>query len=280
MNHESSPALFSRRQLFAAGGGSVLLAAFLAACGDTTTTTAPGVLGNAPAPADLPPISPDRHVYLRTLASIELSIAEAYRRLADDVDLADEPDVAAALERFTADHEAAADEFNEFVTSDGGEAFGCPNPWYDARFIGPLLTRIAGGEGVEPSDNPLRDLRNVVYALESWESASIHQLLGELGQPVAAARLAVAGSRRAAVMALLANPPAQNGFVSPVLDGDEPPVDADNVVVPFALNAVFGQLIPVNVAVGSPDEHGARFSAALATPGDNSFIAADAACDA
>lgn len=275
MNHDNT---FSRRQLLVAGGGSALLAAFLAACGDTATTTAPGVLGNPPSPVELPTITPDRSLYLRTLASIELSIADAYRRLAD-VDLADEPALAAALERFTDDHLGAAEAFNQMAAAAGSEAFDCTNPWYDARFIDPLLTRIFGGDGVEPSDNPLRDLRNVVHALESWESASIHQLLSELGEPVDAARLSVGGARRASTVALLANPASQNGFVSPALTGDEPPLDADNVAVPFAVSATFGQLTPVAVTVGTTDEHGGRFATALATPADNSFIGPDTACD-
>lgn len=293
MNHDSNPrpdrsdaapiapatGTFGRRHLLAVGGGSALLAAFLAACGDTTTTTAPGVLGNPPSPVELEPIAPDRVVYLRTLASIELSIAAAYEQLGA-VDLGAEPELAAALARFIDDHTAAAAAFNEMAVANGGEVFDCTNPWYDARFIGPLLLRTFGDDGIEPSDNQLRDLRNIVYALEAWESASIHQFLGELGDPVPVARLAVGGSRRAATVALLANPASQNGFVSPALLGDEVPLDADNVVVPFVINSNFGQLVPVPVTVGATDQHGGRFSTALATPADNSFIGPDAICEA
>lgn len=268
----------SRRRLFVLGGSSAALAALLAACGNDVAP-APGQLGQRPVATDLPALEPDESMYLRTLASVEHSIAAVYAELgAVGLTGAD----AAALARFTDDHLAAAARFNELAVAAGGAPIECGNAWYDERFLGPLVDHVLGDADaspeIPPSDDPVRDARNLMVGLESFEAASIHQLIHFVTARAEVAALAVTASRRAATAALLANPgPA--GYLSPVLSGEAAPLDSDGVPMAYVITGPFGQLLPVAVLVGAADENGSRFDAALATPADNAFVGPDASCE-
>ena len=91
----------SRRRLFELSAASVGVTALLAACG-SDEAPAPGRVGNAPDVTELPDEEVNDVVYLRTLTSLEYSIAEVYTTLAD-LDGVDDG-VVELLGRFTDDH--------------------------------------------------------------------------------------------------------------------------------------------------------------------------------
>src|SRR5262245_36055707 len=72
----------SRRRLFELGAGSIGLASFLAACGGDEPP-APGRVGNAPDITEPPDSEVNDVVFLRTLTSLDHSIAAVYDELLD-----------------------------------------------------------------------------------------------------------------------------------------------------------------------------------------------------
>ena len=84
------------------------------------------------------------------------------------------------FERLRSDHESAAKTFEDLTTDAGGVAWTCGNPRYDEVVLPPIMDRITGKpatettEAIEPSDDPQRDVLNVVHALESV-AASTYQ---------------------------------------------------------------------------------------------------------
>ena len=77
-----------RRQLLQTGGITVSLAALLAACGESSSAeVAPGRVGYAPVPTDLPTEVVDDGVRLRTAQSIEHLIIDLYEQLSTSAEL-------------------------------------------------------------------------------------------------------------------------------------------------------------------------------------------------
>lgn len=294
----------SRRRLFELGGATAALAALLAACGGGDDG-APGRLGNAPTPTDLETEPIGDVVYLRTLMSLEQSLLDVYDRFTSDGGLTGAS--AAALDRFIADHTAASDTLAGLIEDAGGEPFPCPNPWYAERYLGPTLDHVFGNADADDgpiaaSDDIDRDVHSLMYALESFTSASTLQFVGHL--TTAELRAATIGlgadaARRAATTALLINP-APRGYVDPSLlsaaavaefeaaattsttaapddsAGDAVPA----VAAPYALSSRFGQLTAVPIEVGAPNELNLRYKTALDTPSDNAFAYTFVSCPA
>lgn len=307
----------SRRRLFELGGAAAAMAAFLAACGNDSGGD-PGRVGLAPRTTALPSDTVDDVVYLRTLQSLEESIIGIHERLAADGGL--DGAAAEALERFTADHTAAAEELGALVADHGGDPFACPNPWYESRFFQPALTNVFGGEGPEgpilPSDDIRRDALALIHALEALTTSSALHFVplvstSELRQAMAA--YGATAARRAATAVLLIHP-APGGYLLPDLitaDGGEVPEDeaasiestpettaapevseptdgsaapaarpAAPIPRPYVISARFQQLTAVNIEIGAPNDLGLRYKAAWETPAENAFVYRSVECSA
>jgi hypothetical protein len=274
----------SRRRLFELGATSAGLAALLVACGDDEAP-APGRVGFAPEATEPPEAEVDDAVYLRTLTSLEYSIIEVYAALAD-LDGVDDS-VAELLGRFSDDHAASADAFAELTGAAGGEPYECSNSWLMRRTLQPVIDNIAGatvdGTEIPPSDDPDRDTIATADALETLAAATAQQYVERIADPGLRAeviRAGTAASRRAAVAALRANP-APAGYVSPLLtEGEDPVADEAGFMPQFAVPYRFGQLTPVALQVGAPDDAGQRFNTTLETPAENAYVYEGQTCPA
>lgn len=285
--------LLSRRALFGAGG-VVSLGLLAAACGGDSGAEAPGRVGNAPSPTPLPSEdAPDDVIYLRTAASVEYSIIGLYAdiRELDVLDAELEP----ALDEFVRRHESNADELNELIESNGGEAWTCANPWLEERFTGPIVQLIADGQGdIRPaSDDPTRDAFNVLTAFENLAGATYQQMVAQLSSAdlrQVAAELAGGTVRRGAFLAYTATG-TPDGYIFPEISG-APPEESEEeegaeagdeeggaTIEPmYAMSTRFGDLAAVNLTVGAPNADGAREAFMLETPADNSYIYGDSTC--
>lgn len=273
--HSSSDHLLaralSRRRLFELGGAGVALATVLAACGKSDAPE-PGRVGNAPSTTLVPALPIGNAVYLRTMSSIEYTIIDVYDQLST-IDSLDEA-TAAAITRFTDDHQAAADHLSELVSAAGGQPYECANPWWMIRLVQPSLDHIFGAGDIPPSDDPARDAASFVDVLEKVSAASYQQLVEKLSEPELRGEVIALGcsaARRSATMAVITNG-VPGGLVSPALAGGVVEKDEAGFTPTFAIESRFGQLVPFELQVGTPNELGVRFKVNYETPSDNSYI--------
>ncbi|CAN5658679.1 hypothetical protein BH24ACT5_BH24ACT5_13170 [soil metagenome] len=262
---------FSRRRLFEAGASALGLAAVLAGCGNDSGAAEPGRVGLAPVASELPDVEVNDIVFLRTLTSLEHTIVEVYGRLGE-IDGLSEP-VAAALERFTADHEAAAASFAELTAATGGEPYECANQWITNRAITPTLDAIFCGGDRAASDDPERDAVAFVNTLEKMSAASAQQYVERLTDPALRAAVmvnGVAASRRSAALTILTGEQPRV-FVAPELVGGEV-TEAADFPTPSAIEHRFGPLVPFELVVGSADELGLRYKRTYETPAENAYV--------
>lgn len=263
----STAPTFGRRRLLRDSSIAVSIGALVAACGeDRQGLQDPGRVGVAPPRATLPDVEINDVVLLRTAQSLEYTALEVYG-VAAGLGVLDAGGTR-LVERFVADHTDHADQVGALITAAGGAEFRCANPWYMERVIGPTL------EAVDGTDNLLRDVLNIAYALESVAGASYQLFVRKLDDPelrAAAAAIAADESRHAAAIALAATG-SPDGYVDPELTGGEEAIGADGVPLLFALRSSFGRLGGTPLYVGARDEDGARFNITIQTPADNSFV--------
>jgi hypothetical protein len=273
------PHAVSRRGLLRTGGLTVGVAALLAAC-KKEEAAAPGRVGFAPVPTDLPQQSVTDGVRLRTATSIEYTILDVYATITESGKLA-APEQQ-LVDRLVADHKQAAAQLAELTESAGAEPYECANSWYMDRVIPPIFTAIDGDEatGVPPSDDPARDMLATVNAMEAMAGAMYQGMVETLSEPELRAQVMMIGAvsaRHAAVSALHANPPPK-GYVSPVVLGQEAPA-ADKGLNPlFAIPTEFGALAPTQLTIGAPSAAGTRTTMPIDTPAENSFVYTGQTC--
>ncbi|CAN5837237.1 hypothetical protein BH20ACT4_BH20ACT4_09740 [soil metagenome] len=282
----------SRRALLRAGS-ALSLGAIVAACGDRQVSRAPGRVGNVPPVTDLPQGEVDDVALLRTAMSLEFTAIEVYR-IVTQADLVDDVYVT-PFERFVSDHQEHAELLSSLTTKAGGKPYTCPNPWIMNRAVAPIVAHIVGDEaaGIEPSDNPQRDVVNVALAFENLAGASYQALVGQLAEPDLRRDLmliAVDEVRHASVIAMIRTG-TPKAYVGPELaatgagtgteagaGAEEAEADEDGLSRPFVLQSRFGSLGALTLMLGKADEAGGRFSATLETPAANSIIYESMSC--
>lgn len=293
-----------RRSLFRLGGLTVAGAAMLAACGDPASSAGElGRVGNgAPVPTLLDPIVDDS-VLLRTSASYETSIADAYDHIIETgalaqpsptyPDLGDQTDL---VKRFAEHHRKAAETFNELAKEAGGEPWTCGNPRLDSAYLDVAFERIEVGApatdsapAIPPSDDPTRDYVDLVNTLELLSAATCQALMPQVTQPsfrAEAMRVGARSSRQGALMALRINPGgylpsgAEGAAAAPesttttvaTTDGGEAAPPLTPIPVPVALPTRYGSLAPITYIGGNGDENGVRLKLLFETPSLNSFV--------
>lgn len=305
----------SRRGLFRLGG-LTLATATLAAC-STAEDNSIGTAGSGPANPTLPDPVYDDGIILRTLAGIEMSIVNAYGRMVDEGLLAGSSgtfpqlgDTTEMVALFKAHHEMAAEQLNKLARAAGADAWECGNTRLDSAYLFPIFDRVLLGaeatdnaKAIEPSEDPVRDFANLVFALESLSAESCQAFVGQATTPelrVAAMQIGVRSGRQAAAYSLLLNP---GGFVSATdaanasvgttdttaptdstaapttaaaATGDAPP--QTDIPLPIAVPSQFGSLGPITYVGGRGDENGVRLKLNLETPSLNSFAYAWEEC--
>jgi len=255
-----------RRDALKIGGLTVSLAALVAACGDDSTEAAdPGRVGYLPPVTEPPEYAVTTAVLLRTISSVENTAAYAYDELLATGEL--EADLTEVVQRLADDHRAVAEEMAALTVAAGGQAWECTNPWMMDRGIDPILAAI------DASDDPARDVVNTAIALENLTAATNQQIsvqISDADASAAALRAAVAESRHSAAIVALVR--GFEGYVSPSINGGDPPSDDDGIPLQFSIAHRFGSIGQIELVVGEPNENGVRESFALQTPSLNSYI--------
>lgn len=261
-----SPGRLGRRDALKIGGLTVSLAALVAACGDDRGGSEDGGrVGYQPPITDPPDYPVDDVVLLRTIASVETTVADTMTTLVETGTI--EGDLLALVERIIENHRGIADEMNALAVDAGGEAWTCGNPWMLDRLIEPLMASI------DTSDNPERDIFNSAVALENLTVATNQSYsiqLSETSMAAAALAAATVEARQAAALVMTVN--GIDGAVSPALGGGDPPVDEDFIPLQFAITSRFGSTGQIDLTVGPPDENGVRATYAIQTPAANAYV--------
>lgn len=312
----------TRRYFLRLGGltGVTASAIALAACGKSEAGET-GNIGFGETAPTLPPAVVDNGVHLRTLAGVELSIAAAYQRMIDGDMLSvpsatfrDVADLAPLVTQFAQRHVSNAAALNSLAVSEGVEPWECGNTRLDSAYIDVVFDRIENGVAatdstlaIAPSDDPTRDVLNLVHTLETLSAASCQGTVAQVSERQLRAEIAkigVASARQSALMALLLNP---GGYVSatdadnaeatgvtttvventvvtettqdiatPATDATSDDGDGDaqaltEIPLPVAIPAQFGSLAPIVYVGGSGDENGVRLKLNFETPSFNSF---------
>ncbi|MEI8239711.1 MAG: hypothetical protein WCI22_09840 [Actinomycetota bacterium] len=298
-------ATYDRRGMFRIGGLTIAAAAIMAACADNSIAGDIGRVGTGATTPKLPDPIVNDSVLLRTSASIELSTVEAYKKMLAKGWLTKKSatfpnlgDQTALVTIFIDHHTKAAEGFNQLAQEAGGQAWNCGNPRLDSEFIDRIFSRVDTGVAatdntmaVPPSDDPTRDMINLVYTLESLSAAASQALMTQVTQPsfrAEAMRIAVRSARQATLTSLKMNPgayvtdadaqAAQPGVTTTVSSGNSvpPPTVAGgapltDIPLPVAIPTQYGSLSGITWIGGMGDENGVRLKLIFETPSLNSF---------
>jgi hypothetical protein len=316
MNHELDlstlptdvSASFDRRGLFRIGGLTVAAAALVAACSDNTIAGPVGRVGvGEPNPTLKDPVINDG-VLLRTSASIELSIVGAYNHIIEKGWLAKSSttlpklgDQTALVKEFITHHQKAAEMFNSLAQEAGAEPWTCGNPRLDSAFLDIIFERVENGakatdnaKAIPPSDDPTRDMINLVFTLENVSAATCQALVPQVTQPSFRAesmRIGARSARQGSLTSLKINPgvyvsavdaqaaqPGVTTTAAPVVsappatnpDGSaKPPLT--EIPLPVAVPSPFGSLSGLTWVGADGDENGVRLKLIFETPSLNSL---------
>lgn len=269
----------SRRGLLRSGGVTISLGAIIAAC-SSAQEGAPGRVGNAPVVTPLPDPVVNDAVLLRTATSLEYTAIDVYAT-ATELGVLD-GSMQQVIDRFVADHTEHAELTASLTAEAGGEPYECANSWIMDRAVAPMLNLISGDEaaGIEPSDDPARDLLAVSEALETLAGATYQELVGALADPQLRRQLALIGAqevRHAAVVAMRKTGTPE-AYLSPALAGEEVTPDESGLTPVYAVPGRFGSLAATELVIGAPNDAGIRATVLLQTPAGNSFVYPDQTC--
>ena len=209
---------------------------------------------------------------LRTAQSLEYTALDAYAEARGlDVLSAAQDTI---VQRFVDDHTGHSAALGGLITEAGGEEFACANPWLARRVIDPIFDAIDG------SDDQLRDVLNIVQALENLLAASYQSFVGSLTAPDLRMKMMQIGAdenRHAATMALTITG-TPDGYVNPVLLGEPAAAEEPEFPVVYGIPSTFGTVSAIELVVGAPNEEGQRFTILLQTPAANTYVYNDQSC--
>lgn len=264
--------MMNRRDFLRNGGLAASVVAVLAACGETGPT-APGRLGVAAPSQTLPDGTVNDVVLLRTAQSLHHTAIDVHSTALESSDLPAQ--AVPALQQIIANHVAASDILGEVIARGGGDGFACANPFWTERFVEPAFAAMDG------SDDPVRDVMNIVSSFEEIIARSHQELVTALTQPDYRSPVLAIGlqcTRQAALLAAIAHPEA---LIQPKLLGEEAiDTDAAGFTILYVIPEEFGQVGGFTLTVGAIDPvEASRFSVNLQTPSDNSYAFEYLACD-
>lgn len=286
-----------RRGFLRFGGIALASTTLLAACREAKPKKQIPIAGQNPGFEALPDNKVNDVVILRTAASLEWTVVDAYAQLLEKSFITD-PVVADLLKVFSDHHRQHADAMAAATKALGGTPCTSSNPKIDSYLIAPLLERIAGS-GAEQGE----DSKALAYALESLAAATYQGVVPVLTSPElrkAAMSVGSIEARHAAVLGAVINPSALVGSV--VVEAPAEPADTTTTTVDaglpttvpaattttvqsasaanviHAVPAAFGSLAPITLTVGPANEFGVRSSTNLETPSLNSLMYDGEAC--
>jgi hypothetical protein len=265
-------ARLSRRRLFQVGGLGGL-GVLLVACGGDDSESGPGRVGYAPPATPLPDVEKNDIVWLRTATSIEYTLLDVYQRVTEIGAL--DAGAQALVDRFVEDHTEHAATLAELTTDAGGEPYECANAWYVERSVTPIF------EPIPDSDDPARDLLTVANSFESMAGAMYQQMMQVLTDPGLRRDVMTLGAheaRHSAAVAMTATG-VPEGYVSPVLFGEDLVPDESGLFTAYAIPGRFGSLAAIELVIGARSEAGTRETFVLETPADNSLIYEGMVCE-
>jgi hypothetical protein len=302
MNDETT---YDRRGLFRIGGLTLAAGAIVAACADNNIAGGIGRVGTGDTNPKLPDPIVNNNVLLRTSASIELSIVGAYNTMLKKGWLAQKSatfpnlgDQTALVTSFIDHHTKAAETFNQLAKEAGGDPWNCGNPRLESAFLTPIFQRVEKGvaatdnaKAIPPSDDPARDMMNLVFTLESLSAAASQALMTQVTESSFRAesmRIAVRSARQSALASLKMNPgayvtpadaaAAQPGVTTTTPSGDTVPpatvaggAPLTEIPLTIANPSQFGSLSGITWIGGMGDENGVRLKLIFETPSLNSF---------
>jgi hypothetical protein len=211
------------------------------------------------------------------------------------------------------DHDAAAKVFEGLTTDAGGVPWTQGNPRFDEVVLPPIIDRIVGKaatdttEAIKPSDDPRRDVLNVVHGLESVAAATYQGYMTSLSSPEVREPVigaAITSARHAAALAIgitgrplgYANPAdVENATLEPTTTTAPPTTAAQDIAsqattddggsvageaavtataIPpvYAMPGTFGRLAATQIVIGAPNDAGTRTTVNLDTPSLNSYV--------
>jgi hypothetical protein len=301
-----------RRGFFRIGGLTIAGTAILAACGDEAPAggETPRV-GTVPPATDLPTAVISDVALLRTATSLEYNAITLYDLVLSDYSDLFTGDLSDALElfqRYRDDHQVHADLVTRLVQGLDGEPYECPNPRIEQYYVDEAVRLILGDPSadppVEPSPDPARDVLVVAHAFEELAASTYQAVVPLLSLPALRAdamRIGSQESRHASLMARLMNPDAivstseaaaaapsavaptttaaATGLPTTVAAATETtaapaaaeaPAGSYETVV--AVPWTFGNLGPIPVVIGAPNEVGTRPQLTFETPSLNSIM--------
>jgi len=286
-----------RRGFLRFGGIAVASTALLAACREAKPKKQIPISGDNPGYTGLSNQPINDVVILRTAASLELTVVNAYEQLIAQSFVKDAV-VADLIKVFADHHRKHADAMAAATKALGGTPCTSSNPKIDSFLIAPLLERIATS-GAEQGE----DAKALAYSLESLAAATYQSVVPVLTSPdlrKAAMSVGSIEARHAAVLGAVINPSALVGTV--VIEAPEAPADTTTTTVDaglpttapaattttvqaasvanviHAVPSAFGSLAPIPLTVGPANEFGVRPSVNLETPSLNSLMYDGEAC--
>jgi hypothetical protein len=253
-NQKNSP--ISRRTLLRSGGAVVASGVVLAACGGSTGNTVTRI-GDQPASQPLADVKIDDVVLLRTAQSVEKMVADILSDTRITSLLSGEN--ATIVAAFAAAHQRHVSDIAPLVTSRGAESVNEPNAKLMTAYGNTVLDLIE--KSADQSD-----VLTALLGFETLVAATYQYSMSLTVEPALRAdmmRLGAQSSRRAAVAAQLIHS-GTKAFAPGTDDQGNPTV--------ATLPSAFGALNSVQIAVGPPNEVGARTTVLMDTPSLNSLL--------
>jgi hypothetical protein len=301
---------WSRRRFLQAGAATAVGAAALAACSTEDNPTAR--IGTVPTTTTLPPAEVTDVTLLRTSTSLEHLLVSVYETVAEQNLLSGTQ--AAIAAKMLAEHQTNADTFADLTTEAGGEVYACANVRMTSLYIEPAMQYILGSAeataalGIEapeaetaPSPDPAADTMVLLNALEVITAAT-HQsyvaMMTSIEFRAAGMQVGVGSARRGALWGALITPDAlvDDSLLTgvptvettvPTTAGEAPATTeapeaevTGAAPIAHAVSASFGQLGPVLIELGAPDENGIRPKVNIETPFLNSMAYEYQSCEA
>lgn len=276
-----------RRNFLRIGGIAIAGTTLLAACREAKPKAQVPLSGENPGYTALTSKTVDDHVILRTAASLEFTVVDAYKRLVDNKYVTD-PALGDLVKRFSAHHEEHAAALGNAVKNLGGEACTTLNSKITSYLIEPLLVRIASSTDEQRAE----DVKALAFALESLAAATYQGVVPTLTAPeLRRAAMSIGGveARHAALLAVLINPTAlvagAAAEAAPAETTDTTEAAAATATQSaseansiHAVPGAFGSLAPYVLTVGPANENGVRATTNVETPSLNSYVYDDEAC--
>lgn len=256
----------SRRELLRVGGIGLLSTSLLAACGKQKGVIADKAIasiGTVPSTTALVEAEITDAVLLRTAASLEYNVIDAYSKSLDAGYFTGDYAIAEiAVKRFRDIHQANATAINSLVVGLGGKAHRCANTRINSLYIEPAFALIAA----EGNPDVALDSVTLAHTLENLAAQMYQGLVSLLSEPKLrgdAIRIGQSNARHAVILSQILNP-----GLSGVGPSNDPTTGTANLV---AIPSTYGSLANLRVSFGPANQDGVKTMITMETPSLNAL---------